>query len=50
MFFTPFLLSVYIVEWLVLQMIYVLKKKILYFLGLKFTIYNCKPFQIKSVL
>ena len=35
MFFTPFFTAVYIVEQLVLQIIYVLKKKNLQFLSLK---------------
>jgi hypothetical protein len=33
-FFTPFFTAVYIVEWLILQTIYLLKKEILQFLGL----------------
>ena len=40
MFFTPFFTAFYIVEWLVLQTIYVLNKEILQFLGLKSYVYN----------
>ena len=47
-FFTPFFIAVYIVEWLVLQTIYVLNKEILQCLGLKSEVYNSDRFQIKS--
>ena len=40
-YFLPhFFAAVYIVEWLLLQTIYVLKKEILQFLGLKSAVYN----------
>ena len=49
-FLTPFFTTVYIVERLELQTIYVLNKKILQFLGLKSADYNREQFQIKSGL
>ena len=39
-FLTPFFTAVYIVEWLVLQTIYVLNKEILQFLALKSAVWN----------
>ena len=48
--FTPFFTVVYIVEWLVLQTIYVLNDAILQCLGLKSVVYNREGFQIKSGL
>ena len=50
MSFTPFFTAVYIAELLVLQTVYVLKKEILQFLGLKSVVYNQEWFQIKSKL
>ena len=47
-FFIPFFTAVYILEWLVLQTMYVLKEEILLFLGLKSAVYNQERFQIKS--
>ena len=47
MFFTPFFTAVYIVERLVLHTVYVLNKKILQLLSLKFAVYNLR-FIIKS--
>ena len=48
--FIPFFTAVYIVEWFVLQTIYVLNKEILQYLSLKSAIYNYEQFQIKSGL
>ena len=42
MFFTPFFTAAYIVEGLLLQTIYVLKKEIVQFFGLKSSVYNRK--------
>ena len=39
-FLPQFFTAVYIVDWLILQTIYVLNKEILTFLGLKWTVYN----------
>ena len=47
-FFPLFFTEVYIVERLVLQIIYVLNKEILQCLGLEFAIYNWEQFQIKN--
>ena len=49
-FFTQFFTAVYIVEWLVLQTIYVINKEILQFLGLESMDYNRDRIQIKKVL
>ena len=40
---------VYIIEWLVLQAMYVLNKELLQFLSLKSKVYKKERFQIKSV-
>ena len=48
-FFTPFFTAVYIVEWLIVQTIYVLNKKILQFLGLKSAVYNVRYICIKPL-
>ena len=48
--FNPFFTAIYIVEWSVLQTIYVLNKEILQFQGLKSMVYNQEWFQIKSRL
>ena len=48
--FSPHFHSVYIVEELILQTIYVVKKENLRFLGLKSAVYNWEQFQIKSGL
>ena len=45
---TPFFTAVYIVEWLVLQTIYVPKKEMLWFLGKKSAVYNQERFMIKK--
>ena len=50
LFLPHFSLQFYIVEWLVLQTIYVLNKKILQFLGLKSKVNHCQRFQIKNGL
>ena len=49
-FFTPFFTAVYIVEWLILQTIYVLNKEILQFLPLTSAVYKQERFQIKCGL
>ena len=49
-FFTQFFTAVYIVERLLLQTIYLLKKGILQFLGQTSMVYNREWFQIKSRL
>ena len=48
--FNPFFTAIYIVEWSVLQTIYVLNKEILQFQGLKSMVYNQEWFQIKRGL
>ena len=47
---TPFFTAVYIVEWLILQTIYVINKEIHQFLGLKSAVYNQERFRIRSGL
>ena len=47
---TTFFTAVYILEQLVLEAIYVLKKEILQILGLKSAVYNQEWFMIKSGL
>ena len=46
----PIFIAIYIVERLVLQTIYVLKKEIFQFLSLKSAVYNQEWFQIKNGL
>ena len=48
-FFNPFFTGVYMVEWLLLQTIYVLNKEILQFLDLKSTVYNQERFIMACV-